>query len=129
MVLAVNREHGWEMSMGTEQEIIRATPADAGCWVDGHWGQYGIAHMVDKANDWGYADAEVIDIATRHLASIGPSEAPKITDDEHQVLFDASDEVETWLNDHVAPEGFSFGWWEGEFFLNSNAQWAEAYGE
>jgi len=120
---------GWAEIVYRLEEIQRATPTVAGCWVDGHWGQYAIAHMVEKAQDWGYADAEVIDIATRHLATIGPSEAPQITDDEHQALSDASDEVEAWLNEHVAPEGFSFGWWEGEFFLNSDAQWAEAYGE
>lgn len=26
-------------------DIIKATPEDAGCYVDGHWGQYGTAHM------------------------------------------------------------------------------------
>lgn len=111
--------------MGTDEQIERATPANAGCWVDGHWGQYAVAHLVDKASEWGYADAKVIDIATRHLATIGPSEAPQITDDEHDALSGASDEVEAWLNEHVAPEGYHFGWCDGEFFLWSEETWDE----
>jgi hypothetical protein len=30
------------------------------------------------------------------------------------------DDAENWMNDNVAPEGFSFGWEDGEFFLLSN---------
>jgi len=52
------------------------------------------------AND----DAELIDIATRHLATIGPSDAELISDDEHE------DPVPTrptksrrGLTEHVAP--------------------------
>lgn len=110
-------------------DIERATPADAGCWVEGWWGQYGVAHLAEKAEAWGYADAEVIDLATRHLATMGPNTAnsPELTDNEHEALSDASDEVENWLNDHVAPEGYSFGWWEGEFFLWSVESWEEGY--
>lgn len=108
--------------------IIKATPADAGCYVDSHWGQYAVAHMVARATEWGWHDAELEDIADRHLASISPSDAPGITDDEHEALSDASDSVEQWLNDHVAPEGYSFGWHDGEFFLQSDAWWeVEAY--
>lgn len=110
------------------EDIERATPADAGCWVEGWWGQYGVAHLVEKAEAWGYADAEVTDLATRHLATMGPNTAnnPELTDDEHDALSGASDEVENWLNDHVAPEGYSFGWWEGEFFLWDAATWDES---
>jgi hypothetical protein len=105
--------------------IIKATPADAGCYVDGHWGQYAIAHMVNRAEEFGYSDAEVIDLANRHIASIGPSTAPGLSDDEYEALSQACDEVEEWLNDNVAPDGYSFGWHEGEFFLWSDEQWEE----
>ena len=107
--------------------IIKLTPADAGCYVDGHWGQYAVAHMVNRAEEFGYDEQEVIDLADRHIAAIGPSDAPGITDDEHEVLSDAADEVESWLNEHVAPEGYSFGWFEGEFYLWSQETWDEPY--
>jgi hypothetical protein len=103
----------------------RLRPSDAGCYVDGHWGIYGIAHMVQRAEEFGYPDAEVIDLADRHLASMGPSPEPGLSDDEYWALSEASDEVENWLNDNIAPEGYSFGWWEGEFFLWSEEQWEE----
>jgi hypothetical protein len=106
-------------------DIIKAIPADAGCYVDGHWGQYGTAHMVMRATEFGYADAEVIDLAARHLDNMGPSDAEGLTDDEYWTLVDASDEVENWLNDNVAPQGHSFGWYEGEFYLGSEQWWEE----
>jgi hypothetical protein len=127
--------------------IIKATPADAGCYVDGHWGQYAVAHMVNRAEEFGYGTARhfgatlddpaarqeledqqtLIHLADRHIASIGPSDAPGITDDEHEVLSDAADEVEQWLNDNVAPEGYSFGWYEGEFYLWPDEQWEDPF--
>jgi hypothetical protein len=107
--------------------ITKATPADAGCYVDGHWGQYAVAHMVNRAEEYGYAEAEVIDLADRHIASMGPSDAPGLTDDEHEALSDASDSVEQWLNDNVAPDGYSFGWHDGEFYLWSDEQWEDPY--
>ena len=47
-------------------------------------------------------------------------------DNEHEILFDAAEQVETWLNDQVAPEGYSFGWSDGEFMLWSDASWQDA---
>ena len=108
-------------------DIIKATPEDAGCYVDGHWGIYGVAHMVARAQEWGYGDAEVIDLASRHLASMGPSREDGLADNEDWTLTDASDEIEEWLNTNVAPEGYQFGWHEGEFFLQSDQWWNEAY--
>jgi hypothetical protein len=106
-------------------DVIKATPADAGCWIDGHWGQYGVSRMVDIATDYGYSDTEVIDLASRKMASMGPSTAPGLTDDDEESLSDAADSAESWLNDNVAPEGFSFGWFDGEFFLQSAAWWED----
>lgn len=105
--------------------ITKATPEDAGCYVDGHWGQYGVAHMVKRAQEFGFDDdAEVVGIADRHLASMSRFAEP-ISDDEHETLMWASDEVENWLNEHVAPEGYSFGWNDGEFFLWSDEEWEQ----
>lgn len=97
----------------------KASPADAGCWIDGHWGQYGVARMVEIAAAHGYGDSEVIDLAARHLgATKWLSDAPELTDDEHEALSWAADEVERWMNDNVAPEGLYFHWEDGEFFLS-----------
>lgn len=102
--------------MTDEERIQRADPGDAGCWIDGHWGGYGIPRLIDIAVTYGYADAEVIDLASRYS---------DLSDNEFDSLMDADDEVVAWLNEYVAPEGYSFGWWEGEFFLMSDQWWAE----
>jgi hypothetical protein len=104
---------------------FRAKPEDTGCYVDGHWGNYAVAHMVNRSEEFGYDQPEVIALADRHMASMGPSGTEGLTDDEHETLIDASDDVESWLNEHIAPEGYSFGWWEGEFFLWSDEWWEE----
>ena len=35
------------------------------------------------------------------------------------------DLYEQWMNEYIAPEGFSFGWHDGEFFLWSDQTWNE----
>jgi hypothetical protein len=106
-------------------DITKALPADAGCYVDGHWGQYAVAHMVARATEFGYANAEVIDLADHKLATMYPTNGPELSLDDEEWLSEASDEVENWLNDNVAPEGYSFGWYEGEFYLQSQQWWDE----
>jgi len=104
----------------------RASSSDAGCWIDGHWGQYAVARMVDIANDYGFGkggdrdDVELVDIALRHLASIGPSSSEDITDDEYETLSQSADDVEQWLTDNVAPTGYYFTWIDGEMFLTDD---------
>lgn len=112
-------------------KVPRATADDAGCWIDGHWGQYGTARLVQIAAAYGYVDhpsgalSAMTDLAEEHLASMGPSDSPGITDDEHDALMDSADEVEAWLNTYVAPTGHYFGWHDGEFFLWSDEQWED----
>jgi hypothetical protein len=115
--------------MATYPAPIVLTAEDAGCYVDGWWGQYAVAHMVQRAEELGYDDHEIISLATRKLASMGPSTDPGLTDDEDEALTEASDSVETWLNDNVAPAGYLFGWEDGEFFLWSDEQWNRADGQ
>lgn len=103
--------------MPATREPIKAHSADAGCWIDGHWGQYGIARMVEMARGHGYSDAEVCDLASRHIRTMGGSDAPELTTDEHEALGFAADAVEAWLNQFVAPDGYGFEWDDGEFFL------------
>lgn len=106
-------------------DIIKASPADAGCYVDGRWGQYGTAHMIERAQEFGYSESEVIELAARHLASMGPSTSEGLTTDEYWLLADLGNNVEAWLNENVAPEGYSFGWYEGEFYLWADSQWED----
>lgn len=108
--------------------IALPTADDAGCWIDGHWGQYAIARMASIAGAFGFEDASprLMDIVARKLASMGPNGGPDITPDEEEYLFDSADEVEEWLNDNIAPEGYVFAWYEGEFFLTNAADLFDA---
>lgn len=102
---------------------VQVTPADAGCYVDGHWGQYGTARVIEIAAELGYSDRDALEYARRHLASMGPSTDPGLADDEYDAMIGYADDAESWLNDHVAPAGHSFGWSDGEFFLQSADWW------
>jgi hypothetical protein len=104
----------------------RLLPVDAGCWIDGHWGQYGVARSIEIARDFGYSDLLIVDIAEQKLMCMQPSYYRyAITDEQEELLSEAADEVVDWLNDNVAPQGFTFGWYEGEFFLQSQEWWSE----
>lgn len=99
------------------------TPADAGCYVDGSLGQYAGAHMVERATELGWRDEHSSDLAHRHMAAMGPSTAPTLTDAEFDELADATESAESWLNEHVAPAGYAFGWDDGGFYLWSIVDW------
>jgi len=43
--------------------------------------------------------------------------------DVPEAVVDMADDAENWLNDNVAPEGYAFGWHDGEFFLWTDADW------
>lgn len=98
--------------------IYKATPDDAGCWIDGHTGHYGNQYLIRIAlsRGWEGADAEVL--ADRY---------PDIDLDESEILYACADEAESWLNENVAPAGYLFGWHDGEFFLGSETSWEEIY--
>lgn len=105
----------------TPNLVTRAVPAESGCWIDGHWGQYGTARLVSIAHDHGWHEDDAADIAARHLAAMCPSNAAPVTDEEYGALADSggyAEDAEDWLNAHVAPEGYTFGWHDGEFFLS-----------
>jgi hypothetical protein len=114
-----------------DEVIILPTAEDAGCWIDGHWGQYGIARMIQIAADHGFVDTvatllfatlDCVDIARRHLVH-----GSEVDWQELESMEQATDEVEAWLNENVAPEGYSFGWYDGEFFLCADTEWDTAY--
>lgn len=106
-------------------QVVKASPDSAGCWIDGHWGQYGTARVIEIAAECGYSDRDALEYARRHLAAMGPSTDIGLADSEYDALMGYSDDAEDWLNEHSAPEGYSFGWEDGEFFLQSDAWWDE----
>lgn len=85
----------------------KLTSADAGCWIDGHYGIYATERVLSIAKDLDWPVSGDIDI------------------NDVDQLFDATDEAVDWMNKNVAPEGFSFGWHDGEFFLWSDEEWEE----
>lgn len=114
--------------------VTKPTPDQAGCWVEGHWGQYGVARMIEIAAEHGYRDPatempfaqpDIVEIAARKLAAMSSAAAEDITDAEEEMLLWTVGDVEGWLNANVAPEGYAFGWSDGEFFLSSTANWEE----
>lgn len=92
----------------------------AGCWIDGHWGRFGSVRLLELALRRGWQvnkeDQEIVD---RLLTEVATSARPA-TDDDWEALLDQgamADHAEQWLNDNVAPDGLTFGWHDGEFFL------------
>lgn len=98
--------------------IIKAQENQAGCWIDGHWGHYGLARLIEIANNHGYEkDASM---AADYLYNGFEPE-----DDRFEWIHEASEEAESWMNENIAPEGYCFGWYDGEFFLWSIEMWNE----
>ena len=93
----------------------KAKPVDA-CWIDGHWGIYGLPRMIDIAIEHGLPDLGEDECALLSAYEDGEGYDP----DE---FYSLADEVEEWMNAWLAPDGYSFGWYEGEFFLLSNDNW------
>lgn len=100
-------------------DIVKATPADVGCWVDGHWGQYGAARVIEIALAHGWDDEGAADLAARRMGSMLPNPTnDDLSENDFEKLLWASDDAERWLNENVAPEGYFFEWFDGEFFLS-----------
>lgn len=105
--------------------LTNGQEVETGCYVDGHWGQYGTARVVEIATDLGWDSPSDLELASRHMASSGPSMEPDITPDEFESLDGASDDAEVYLNS-ITPAGYSWGWSGGELFLWPDHAWAES---
>jgi hypothetical protein len=86
---------------------VQLTAADSGCWIDGHWGWRGSARLIELAKEFGWSDW------TSDLRE----------DDEF--IHEVADIAEQWMNNSVAPDGHSFGWFDGEWFLWPYSTWEE----
>jgi len=89
----------------------------SGCWISGQWGHYGLPRMIDIAIEFGCPlteDDYVLLSAYEDGEGYDPDE-----------FYSLADEVEEWMNAWLAPSGYSFGWFEGEYFLMTNQQWLD----
>jgi hypothetical protein len=83
-----------------------------GCYIDGHWGQYGFGRLLTVAESFGWVNASNVNEDNQN-------------DFDLEFVVDLADEAENWLNENVAPADTSFGWFDGEFFLWTNTDWSE----
>lgn len=94
------------------------TAADTGCLIDSHYGHYAHTMLIELAVSCGMmlpnADAYIV---ARYADDNGLEEYP------HEYVYDLADDADQWLNEHCAPDGFSFGWYDGDYFLAADAWW------
>lgn len=113
--------------------MARMTPAEAeksqGCWLEGHRGWSASGELVNIAHHHGMPlDAYDREVVTAYLRG---DETITIDFQEHDVTGlvvdqgELADQAEAYLNEHVAPEGWQFGWHDGEFFLMPDEWWQE----
>lgn len=99
----------------------KLTAADSGCWVDGHWGHYIAARTIQIAIGAGWNDLDANHAAEKYLAG-------DIDDGLAELVYDLGDEAVDWMNANIVPEGYAFGWWEGELYLQSDTDWEDGWG-
>lgn len=95
-----------------------------GCWIDGHWGIHGITRLISIARDYGFTPSDVDEFVLR--AYNHGNEEILVEDEIHNTyewVMCISDDAEDFLNNHVAREGYSFGWESGEFFYMEDEWW------
>jgi hypothetical protein len=100
--------------------IIKATPEQYGCWIDSAWGHYQNAELVIIAGGSGWDNKLAIDLANKYMDN-----GPVFNDNEDSDLVNFADEAEDWMNTAVVPEGYWFGWHDGEFFMMTHEWWME----
>lgn len=89
---------------------------ETGCLIDSHHGQYMYGMVVDIARNHGYQPSPYyLTHVTLYNKGLEGTEA----------VVDEADRAEVWLNEHVAAEGHSFGWEDGEFYYQSDEWWED----
>ena len=95
------------------------TKPEHGCIIAGHWGIYATPQVVEMAVEHGMKldndDIEAMSLMDTPFA-IG-------YEDAWERVTMLADEAEAWLNDNVAEDGSSFGWYDGEFFYQPTGWW------
>ncbi len=117
----------------------RMSPAEAekaqGCWLEGSRGWTASGELVNIAAHQGMPlsddDRALVDAYLgRHEGDLTlPSGDVVSADDLDEYVTGQgaiADQAAQWLTDNVAPDGWSFGWYDGEFFLQTDEWWQEA---
>ena len=119
--------------MGTTTQRFSEAQAEAarGCWLEGHRGWTASGALVEIAESHGMPlDADDRAIVTAYLdsaASVTLSTGEALDSDGiASAVIDQgelADKAEAWLNENVAPDGWAFGWIDGEFYLWPMTTW------
>lgn len=97
---------------------VNGQPADPGCYVDGHWGQYGPDHFADQLEGFGVKIGRQADPRfARRVADRCYNDFPDLEADAWERYHYASDSLETVAAG--VTEGGYWEWYEGECFLRS----------
>lgn len=121
--------------------LVNGIPCEVGCWVEGRWGQYGPDHLAARASEVGwepdawYDDPRAIRNIIETIESWGyprdgsdiRSEGVNIVASLWELHSESASHIEDWLNEHTSTEGFSWGFFDGEFYLWPEATWEEEY--
>lgn len=78
-----------------------------GCYVDSTHGIHAPRRVMTLAKVYGWNGLLDLDISEW----------------DFEDLSHYADEAEKWLNDNKASEGYSFGWYDGEFHYQTNEWW------
>lgn len=105
---------------------FKAGVQDVGCWIDGTWGRYGSTVLIHRAWDCGMTrEADALAVVAAY--NDGRLESTQTAGSEFVDLLaeidGLADAAEAWLNEQLAPERHSFGWFQGEFFLWADEEW------
>lgn len=94
------------------ESAVEITVADAGCWLDGHFGWHNTYRVIEKAQAYGFVlpnGREDEDAIARYKAG-----DPDI--DDAEAVMEMSNEATDYLQSK-APEGYVFKWDMGELCL------------
>jgi len=101
---------------------INGHAVEAGCYIDGHWGQYGPDRMADLAEGWGaFEDGALPDPRViRNLIDASIDGGAFEQSDRIARLWDsyhyAFEDVERWIEDHA--DACYVDWEDGEWFVS-----------
>ena len=107
--------------------IINGHSVETGCYIDGHWGQYGTDRLADIAEGFGWKAFHPTDDPRemRRVAEADPQITASWTEWYWEQHHAGGDAIEEWLNvatsNHDADgsqPGYIWHWYNGEFFLS-----------
>lgn len=104
--------------------VIPTTPDRAGCWIDGHRGQkQSVLDLIIIATDYGW-NGNQSKVVMEHLADYSSAKPSGAAIEYVTGQGGLIDRTVEWLNEHIAPDGYQFGWHCDDFMLQSDLWWA-----